>query len=486
MAVVPRESATSPTTARVLLVDTDPLRRHDAARAIAQAQATPVPGGFETSGTQWAAAAVAVDRSLGDGLLTRGITRMRRAGVPVIPYGPDAAQWTLAARAKILIVCGAAPLDSRSPDFGPSLTHAIADMLAAASSRDDERRRVHEIMDRLAIVGRSEHLFAVFRWVRRIAPLSDVPALITGPTGTGKELVARAVHALDPKRARGPFVPVNCAAISEHLAESELFGHRRGAFTGADRDRPGLFQAADGGVLFLDEIGELDGRIQAKILRTLQDGRVLGVGWDRDVPVSVRVLAATNRDVTTMVGDGSFRGDLYHRLNATSVRLAPLVDRPEDIRPLAEHFVTRHGALSACGVSGVGDEFVDALRQSGLPGNVRQLENVVRRALVERDRPGPLGLGDLPPELFATLTAAGDPPDPSLTERSASTTLEAVAWETDWNLARAMNTCEALLVGAALARADGSQARAARLLGITPRSVYNKVRRYQLPARRRA
>ena len=197
-------------------------------------------------------------------------------------------------------------------------------------------------MKRLGSVGESQAMMAVFHTVLRVSPLSDMPVLITGETGTGKELLAHAIHQLDPKRCHGPFIALNCSALSPGLAESELFGHRRGAFTGADRERKGLIRAAEGGVLFLDEIGELDDALQAKLLRVLQENRVLGIGDDQEVAVNVRIIAATNRNLDAMVQQRTFRADLFHRLNVLAIHIPPLRERPADLKPLIEHFLEKH------------------------------------------------------------------------------------------------------------------------------------------------
>jgi transcriptional regulator with PAS, ATPase and Fis domain len=226
--------------------------------------------------------------------------------------------------------------------------------------------------------------------------LSDVPALITGETGTGKELLAHAVHQLDLKRCQGPFIALNCSAINPGLVESELFGHRRGPFTGADRDRKGFIRSAEGGVLFLDEIGERDDALQAKLLRVLQENRVLGVGEDREVAVSVRITAAMNRDLEAMVQLRRLRADLFHRLNIVAIRIPPLGERPADLKPLIKHFLEKYQHLRpACALS-VEPEFSEALTQLQLPGNARQLENLVRWALVHKDDDTALNLRDLP------------------------------------------------------------------------------------------
>jgi transcriptional regulator with GAF, ATPase, and Fis domain len=470
----------------VLLLDADPSRRQKVDAAIRQAGVLTRGGAIDASGECASCVVLAVSRSFDDPDLCASAARLRTRRVPIIPYGSGTGSWTLDERLRVLVVLGRMPLDMEADTFDGTLTAAVVQAVDTGSRLREERRRVVEVMDQLDVVGRSDQLIDVFRWVLRVSVLSDVPALICGATGTGKELVARAIHSLDPKRSRGPFVAINCAAIAPPLAEAELFGHRRGAFTGADRDRPGLFRAADGGVLFLDEIGELDAAIQAKLLRTLQDGRVLGVGSDRDTAVSVRVVAATNRDIGEMTRAGTFRADLYHRLNAVSTRISPLVERADDVAPLVEFFVSRYRAELGTGHVGVDPEFVDGLVRSGLPGNVRQVDNLVRRALVERDTVGSLSLPDLPRELW-TSPSAGAADDASEAPASAGAasgvanrTVDAVAATADWNLSRTLKECEALLVSAALTRTGGSQARAARLLGITPRSMYNKTRRHHL------
>jgi transcriptional regulator with PAS, ATPase and Fis domain len=308
--------------------------------------------------------------------------------------------------------------------------------------------------------------------------------------------MAHAVHQLDLKRRDGPFVAVNCSAISPSLAESELFGHRRGAFTGADRDRKGLIRSADGGVLFLDEIGELDDALQAKLLRVLQENRVLGVGEDREVSVSVRITAATNRDLYAMVQQGKFRADLFHRLHVLSIHIPPLRERPADLKPLIEHFLQKYQFLKPAEPLSVAPDFIDALTQLELPGNARQLENLVRWALVNKDDDTSLNLGDLPLEIWQQLSEQGKRPwgqseaadDEQDTQKSTLETLRqdlpaSIVNLLDlngWNLSRSLQYCEKLLLEAALHKAHGNQSQTARLLGITPRSVYNKVHKYQL------
>jgi transcriptional regulator with PAS, ATPase and Fis domain len=277
---------------------------------------------------------------------------------------------------------------------------------------------------------------------------------------------------------------VNCGAIVPSLAESEFFGHRRGAFTGADRDRKGLIRSAEAGVLFLDEIGELDGVLQAKLLRVLEDSHVLGVGEDSDVEVNIRVVAATSRDLEKMGRQGCFRTDLFHRLNVLSVEVPALRERPDDLPFLTDHFLEKYRSLSAAVLPEVSAEFLEALRQVELPGNVRQLENIVRQALARRETDNPLGLSDLPLELLQQLSASAQPfpqiEDSEFERTEIGNYIVRLLEGSEWNLSRSLEKCERHAIEAAMRRVAGNQSKAARLLGITPRSVYNKIRKHRL------
>ena len=343
-------------------------------------------------------------------------------------------------------------------------------------------------MGELGIVGRSPDMLSLFRQLVRLSALSDLSTVITGETGTGKELLARALYALDAKRRGGTFVALNCGAISPALAESELFGHRRGAFTNAHRDRKGLIRAAHKGVLFLDEISELGAPLQTKLLRVLQESRVLAVGEDQEVAIDVRVVAATNRPLERLVAEGQFRADLYHRLNVMSLNVPPLRERRADIPPLVEHFTRKHRGLNGAVCSAIQSGFLEAVCRLDLPGNARQLENLVRFALVHNDGGGPLGLRDLPPNVWTDVLShdgspvvespgqVSAPPEPL---DGALTTYPArLLAANSWNLSRSLESCERSMLEAAMRESRGNQSRAARLLGITPRSVYNKLRRY--------
>lgn len=441
----------------------------------------------------------------------RLLSALKQAGAHVVCYGEGAQAWPLGRRCEALLAGALAVFDSAVAEFADGLKQALARLLRVQSERQDGEAKLKREMARLGIVGESAAMRAVFRWAMRASELSDLPVLITGETGTGKELLVNAIFQLDEKRRRGPLIAVNCSAVSSALIESELFGHRRGAFTGAERDRKGLIRAAHGGVLFLDEIGDLDPSLQAKLLRVLQEMRVLGVGEEREVPVDVRVVAATNRNLEELVRQGKFRADLFHRLNILSVNLPPLRERPDDLRPLVEHFLKKHRALAADAPLAIAPDFIEALAQVGLPGNARQLENLVRRALVDKDSDAPLSLSDLTAELWRELSGGQQPSDdakhvattPDDDRHDAATRNDVQPSDASpptppappadlhahlvnlldinhWNLSDSLAHCERLLVASALEHTGGNQTQTARLLGITPRSVYNKVRKHQL------
>jgi DNA-binding NtrC family response regulator len=234
--------------------------------------------------------------------------------------------------------------------------------------------------DHYGMVGRSRRMQDVIRTAEMVAQTKST-VLITGETGTGKEMVARAIHYRSAQREM-PLIKVNCAAIPETLLESELFGHTRGAFTGAATSKKGKFALADGGSIFLDEIGTMSPALQAKLLRVLQEREFEPLGSERTERVDVRVIAATNRDLRQMVSDGRFTEDLYYRLNVIPIHIPPLRERPEDIPPLVEHFITKHAQRAGKRITGMEPGVLEALQAADWPGNVRELENTVERAVV--------------------------------------------------------------------------------------------------------
>ncbi|MEO8339242.1 MAG: sigma-54 dependent transcriptional regulator [Nitrospirota bacterium] len=418
---------------------------------------------------------------------------MKQAGLRVIAHEQGARSWSLRLRCQVLLDGASDVLDSEEPGFSQELRRIMTEAIVHKTHESAEKERIHDLMRTFGIVGESNAIELAFRQALRVGHFSNLAVLITGESGTGKELMARAIHQLDPKRCGGPFVAINCGAISSGLAESELFGHSRGAFTGADRDRKGLVRAADGGVLFLDEVGELGSDVQAKLLRVLQDYRVLSVGTDHDVGVDVRVIAATNRNVEEMMLRGQFREDLFHRLNMLSVHLPPLRERVDDLTHLIDNFLGKYRSAATSGISSVDRDFIEALAQLELPGNVRQLENIVRRAALNKIDDTPLGLSDFPPEIWRQLCAKkpmnsgqageGCHVPPAATPNAPHSSTEFIAplltrmESKEWNLSCAVRLCERLLVEAALQRAQGNHSQAARVLGVTPRTLYNKLKK---------
>jgi two-component system response regulator AtoC len=305
------------------------------------------------------------------------------------------------------------------------------------------------------LVGRSPAMVRMYREVARAAA-SDATVLVHGESGSGKELVARAIHSYSPRKHH-PFVAVNCGALTETLLESELFGHMRGAFTGAERDRKGLFEQASGGTLFLDEIGEISPRMQAQLLRVLQEGEVRPVGASRSVTVDTRIVAATNRDLSRMVREGEFREDLLYRIMVVVIDVPPLRERRDDIPLLVQHFLGRHGTEHKRQID---VEALNALIRYDWPGNVRQLENTVARALAltPGDR---VTLDDLPAEIVNARPAS------SSADRVAEEPEAAIQTLSERNRDYAL---------AVLERVGGNKSRAAELLGIDRKTLYRLLR----------
>ncbi len=259
------------------------------------------------------------------------------------------------------------------------ILETVGEVLRKAPARRDDGPG--EVLERLGpIIGRSRAMQAVYRRIRQVAP-SDSTVLIHGESGTGKELVARAIHESSPRRDR-PFVAVDCTALVETLLESELFGHVKGSFTGAVRTKIGLFKVADGGTLFLDEVSNISLTVQAKLLRVLQERMITPIGGTEPIPIDIRLVAATNRDLKQMVAEGAFREDLFYRLNIIPIYLPPLREREGDVELLAEHFLRKHAEDLGKEVEGFEPEALALLKDYPFPGNVRELENVVERAVV--------------------------------------------------------------------------------------------------------
>jgi len=299
-------------------------------------------------------------------------------------------------------------------------------------------------------VVRSEAMRKLFAMITRVAQY-DASVLIAGETGSGKEVIVKEIHRLSP-RSNKSLVEVNCAALPEHLMESELFGYEKGAFSGADSDKPGLFELADGGTILLDEIGEMDIKFQAKLLRVLDGCSYYRLGGSRKLAVNVRVIAATNRDLENEIREGKFRKDLYYRLAQFQLQVPPLRERPDDVAALAEHFLRQHlpgTTLTA--------EALEALQQYAWPGNVRELKNVIFKTAMQA-KPGTDEIRgcDLPAAVYGASPAAGA----AVSESSLADT-------------------EKRMVLDALARSDGNQEQAAGLLGVSSRTIRRKLAKYK-------
>ena len=310
------------------------------------------------------------------------------------------------------------------------------------------------------IIGKSAAMSAVLDMVEMFAP-SEATVLLTGESGTGKEVVARAIHANGPRKS-GPYVAFNCAAITESLFESELFGHEKGAFTGADKRREGRFAAASGGTLFLDEVGEIPMAMQAKLLRVLQEREVQPLGLDRPVPVDARIIAATNRNLEEEVEAGRFREDLFYRINVVNLELPPLRARQEDIPLLAQHFLNKFAENSGKSVRGFTPGAMDAMLRYSWPGNVRELENAVERAVVLLV--GELvGERDLPPQILSQ-TRRGEEENMH-SEFTPGTTLREM---------------ERAVILKTLEETGNNKSETAKLLGITRKTLHLKLQKYEL------
>ena len=355
-----------------------------------------------------------------------------------------------------------------------ALKHGAIDYLAKPLNLDELLYRIRQVSDRYriinenrelrealqdrhrieGIIGESGAMLEVLSIVRRVAP-SEATVLIRGESGTGKELIAKAIHFGSP-RARGPLVKVNCAALPEALLESELFGHEKGAFTGALTSRQGRFELANGGTIFLDEIGDLPLHLQAKLLRVLQEREFEKVGSSRPVRVNVRIMAASHRPLEDLIKAGQLREDLYYRFNVVTIFIPPLRERRSDVALLLDHFLRQYAEKNGKTIRGLTPEGRDILLRYDYPGNVRELENIIERAVV-LTRDDVIGSGDLPLTVQEPEVADGD---------------------RETNLTAAVEALERRMIRDALARSDGIQTRAAELLGMGERALRYKLTKY--------
>ena len=346
-----------------------------------------------------------------------------------------------------------------------ALEFTVARALEVSGLRKENSRLKAELDERHRIVGSSRTLNETQALIAQVAP-TRTTVLIQGESGTGKELVARAIHDASPRRGK-PFVKVNCAALPESLFESELFGHEKGAFTGALRSQRGKFEIADGGTILLDEVSEMPLSMQAKLLRVLQEREIPKIGSETEVPVDVRIVCSTNRDLAREVEEGRFRADLFYRLHVIRIEVPPLRTRKDDIPQLAEWFLGRFNRENGFSVTGFSEAAMDRLRRHDWPGNVRELENTVQRAVVLTQKgevaQGILGLdGRVPAPAAAAPVPAS--PGPSPVDPREVVTIDEM---------------ERRMIFAALEDLGGNRTRAAERLGISIRTLRNKLREYR-------
>ena len=328
-----------------------------------------------------------------------------------------------------------------------------------ARSNIELQRQLNERFGFEGVIGNSPSMHSVVARLRQIAPTSAT-VLITGESGTGKELVAKALHNNSPRRYK-PFVPLNCAALSENILESELFGHIRGAFTGADRERKGWFEHANGGTLFLDEVGDIPLSTQVKLLRALESGEIVRVGTNEAIKVNVRLISATNKELNEAIASGSFRQDLFHRLKVVSVKLPPLRSRREDIPLLIEFFLKEFTVSHGKMVNSISTATRRALAAYPWPGNVRELKNTIE-SMVVIDSDGVLDLDDLTEDIQAAV--------PEASEHSSQSASHLIG--------RPLEEVEKYYISETLKQTTGNREEAARLLGIGERTLYRKIKEY--------
>ncbi|HSB80886.1 MAG TPA: sigma-54 dependent transcriptional regulator [Candidatus Methylomirabilis sp.] len=449
---------------RILVVDDEPSQRELIGGFLKkQGHAVLLAGGGEEALTR--VRETRVDLVLSDfkmaGMSGLDVLRAVKAVNPEIPFILMTAYGTVETAVQIMKE-GAADYLTKPLDLDELLLR-----ISRASEQVRLRSAVRDLQAHLVerhrlegIIGESGRMQEVLALAERVAP-SDATVLIRGESGTGKELIARAIHFNSP-RATGPLVTLNCAALPEQLLESELFGHEKGAFTGAVAQRKGRFELADGGSIFLDEIGDLSPPLQVKLLRVLQERQFERLGSTKTLAVNVRILAATHRDLEQAMREGAFREDLYYRLNVVTVQIPPLRERREDIPPLLDHFLRRFAEKNKRDVTGLTAAARDALLKYDYPGNVRELENIVERAVLlcrgrvidTEDLPVALRPGDRRPE---------EPESRALPDILASIERQAIR--------------------AALERHGGVQTQAAADLGISERVLRYKMKKYGLEGR---
>jgi transcriptional regulator with GAF, ATPase, and Fis domain len=419
------------------------------------------------------------DSQTPDSAATLAFLRTFARQLPVLIYA-DTARLPITEYCQPLAAGARQIVNAGAPAFLDDLTAVVERLTQDLRAQFQEQEQLAGLFANCGLIACSQSMREVFRRALKASHFSDLPVLILGETGTGKQRLAEAIHALDPCRRDKPFITINCGALSKTLAESELFGHSRGAFSGAAGERKGLFRAANGGTLMLDEIGELDLELQPKLLRVLQERRLLPVGEDYEHPIDVRIIAATNRPMDTMLAEGRFREDLFQRLNVFRIHVPPLCERPDDIEVQAQHFLAHYQADRGDNAAVFGPRALEALQLLPWEGNTRQLENLVREVLAHRESTSDqLEVADLPRWVFEKIAEA--PATLSTWRPDASVDrLAEQACDAGLSLADAVEQYERRLLEKVLRETGGNRTHAAHRLGLTPRTIFAKVKKYQL------
>ncbi len=374
-------------------------------------------------------------------------------------------------------VCGF--INFQDSDFDDFLSEQI-DQIRLRVQRENEQgcfQNPPKILDQTGIATQSPVMFKLLSQAQRASGVCDAPIIIEGESGTGKQLLAEAVHKMDPKRSRAQFLSVNCASITGTLAESALFGHKKGAFTGATEDRQGYFRSANGGTLLLDEISELEHTLQPKLLRVLQEDRVLPVGDDREHPVDVRIIAASNKHLAQEVAEGRFRLDLYQRLNVIKLHIPPLRERLEDIPLLVQYFLKKYKHYYAQPIRSVDPSVYAVLRRAVGQGNVRELENIIRQSLVFKSGGSIFTAVDLP-DYVRAAALAGESSHQIPTDLANHIMKQLARGDLDFDLL--MEQFEHQVLETAMKQLGLKGTRLAERLNINRRTLYHKLRKHHL------
>jgi DNA-binding NtrC family response regulator len=456
--------------ARILVVDDEPDMVETVARILTHLGHEPV------TATEGGAAVELLERERPDLVLT-DLRMPGMDGLEVLKevkrIDPEAPVVLFTAHATIqtaVEAIKAGAFDYITKPFTADQLQVVIERALTQRRLQEENRRLKEQLQESYrfenIIGRSLPMLQVFEVVRKVAR-SEANVLIVGESGTGKELVARSIH-VNSARAAKPFIPVDCASLPENLLESELFGHEKGAFTGAHMARPGLFEYGNGGTVFLDEVGDLGGNLQAKLLRVLQERQIRRVGSNKFIPVDVRVISATNRDLAEGVKRGDFREDLFYRLNVISIPLPPLRDRKGDIPLIAHHYFQKYVASSGKKITGISLEALALLEAHSWPGNVRELQNVIERAVVLAEKETLLP-EDLPEHIRAREADALRP------ESRADLPMKRA--KDEWNRAFEKEYLLSLLK-----RHQGNISQAARAAGVDRKTIHRLLKKHDLEA----